>query len=87
VASGRVLDGPAFYLVSISALTALVFPALYPRLIQGDTWAATALAARNALLAVFIARLSWQRSWLGIGDSCASNMAKRADHEGASDSV
>jgi hypothetical protein len=44
-------------LVAVAALTALIFPALYPRLLQGRVEAALPLLARNALLAVLAVRL------------------------------
>jgi hypothetical protein len=44
-------------LVATAALTALVFPVLYPRLLQGRLEAALPLLVRNALLAVLAVRL------------------------------
>jgi hypothetical protein len=44
-------------LVAAAALTALIFPALYPRLLQGRADAALALLLRNGLIAVLAVRL------------------------------
>ena len=46
-----------FLLVAAAALTALIFPALYPRLLQGRVEAALPLLVRNGLLVVLAVRL------------------------------
>jgi hypothetical protein len=57
VGLARTVPAGPLALVAMTALTAAIFPALYPRLIEGTTVAVLVLFARNLLLAVVLVQL------------------------------